>query len=231
MVGRRRTDLVGVPPASGEDTLLREAVEVPAALWVAGQRVAGVDEAGRGSLAGPVVAAAVILPSDAALPGLADSKLLTPAARQRLAECIRTQAVACAVAAAEATEIDASDILQATLSAMRRAVSGLLPQPDVVLVDGNMLPVLVQPARAVVHGDRLIPAISAASILAKVTRDAIMDGWAARFPLYGFSQHKGYGTAEHRACIAQYGPCLIHRRSFAGVREYAGDRSAQGTLW
>jgi len=190
-----------------------------------------VDEAGRGSLAGPVVAAAVILPTDAALPGLTDSKLLTPAARLRLAEQIRAHAVAFAVAAAEATEIDASDILQATLRAMSQAVLGLLPQPDVVLVDGNVLPPLSQPAHAVVRGDRLVPVISAASILAKVTRDGIMDRWAMRFPLYGFSQHKGYGTAAHRACIARYGPCLIHRKSFAGVREHAGRHDAQGKLW
>jgi ribonuclease HII len=162
---------------------------------------------------------------------LADSKLLTPAARMRLAEAIRAQAVAYAVAAAEATEIDACDILQATLRAMSRAVSGLLPQPDLVLVDGNVLPPLSQPAQAVIRGDRLIPVISAASILAKVTRDGIMDGWAAQFPVYGFSQHKGYGTAAHRACIARYGPCAIHRSSFAGVREYTGRPDPQGSLW
>jgi ribonuclease HII len=190
-----------------------------------------VDEAGRGSLAGPVVAAAVILPADTALAGLADSKLLAPATRLRLADAIRTQAVAFAVAAVEATEIDASDILQATLRAMTRAVSDLRPQPDLVLVDGNVLPPLSQPARAVIRGDRLVPVISAASILAKVTRDGIMDGWAARFPLYGFSQHKGYGTVAHRASIAQYGPCPIHRKSFAGVREHAGRANAQGSLW
>jgi len=111
------------------------------------------------------------------------------------------------------------------------AVSGLTPQPDLVLVDGNVLPALAVPARAIVRGDRLVPAISAASILAKVTRDSIMDGWAVRFPAYGFAQHKGYGTAAHRACIAQHGPCAIHRRSFAGVREHVGRPDTQGSLW
>jgi len=197
----------------------------------AGKRAAGVDEAGRGSLAGPVVAAAVILPPDAELPGLTDSKLLRPATRERLAEAIRANAVAYAVAAVEASEIDATDILRATLRAMTIAVSGLTPQPDLVLVDGNVLPALPLPARAIVRGDRLVPAISAASVLAKVTRDSIMDGWAVRFPAYGFAQHKGYGTAAHLARIAAHGPCTIHRRSFAGVREHVGTPDTQGSLW
>ena len=196
-----------------------------------GTRQAGVDEAGRGSLAGPVVAAAVILPPDAELPGLTDSKLLRPATRVRLAEAIRAQAVAYAVAAVEAPEIDATDILRATLRAMTLAVSGLIPQPDLVLVDGNTLPGLSIPAQAIVRGDRLVPAISAASVLAKVTRDSIMNGWAVRFPAYGFAQHKGYGTAVHLAQIAEHGPCAIHRRSFAGVREHVGTSGAQRSLW
>ncbi len=201
------------------------------ATLAAGRRPAGVDEAGRGSLAGPVVAAAVILPADAELPGLTDSKLLRPATRVRLAEAIRAKAVAYAVAAVEASEIDATDILRATLRAMTMAVSGLLPQPDLVLVDGNVLPVLPVPAEAIVRGDRLVPAISAASVLAKVTRDGIMDAWAERFPAYGFAQHKGYGTAVHLAQIAEHGPCAIHRRSFAGVREHVVATDAQGSLW
>lgn len=201
------------------------------ATLTAGSRAAGVDEAGRGSLAGPVVAAAVILPPDVELPGLTDSKLLRPAARARLAEAIRAEAVAYAVAAVEASEIDATDILRATLRAMIVAVSGLAPQPDLVLVDGNVLPALPVPARAIVRGDRLVPAISAASILAKVTRDSIMDGWAVRFPAYGFARHKGYGTAAHLACIARHGPCAIHRTSFAGVREHVGRPDTQGSLW
>jgi len=198
---------------------------------MSGTRPAGVDEAGRGSLAGPVVAAAVILPPDAELPGLTDSKLLKPVTRARLAEAIRAQAVAYAVAAVEAPEIDATDILRATLRAMALAVSGLIPQPDLVLVDGNVLPVLPVPAQAIVRGDRLVPAISAASVLAKVTRDSIMDRWAAQFPAYGFAQHKGYGTAAHLVRIAEHGPCAIHRRSFAGVREHVGTRGAQRSLW
>lgn len=197
----------------------------------AGTRPAGVDEAGRGSLAGPVVAAAVILPPDAELPGLTDSKLLKPATRARLAEAIRASAVAYAVAAVEASEIDATDILRATLRAMVMAVSGLTPQPDLVLVDGNALPALPVPARAVVRGDRSIPVISAASVLAKVTRDTIMDGWAVRFPAYGFAQHKGYGTAAHLARIAEHGPCSIHRRSFAGVREHIHTPHPQRSFW
>jgi ribonuclease HII len=139
--------------------------------------------------------------------------------------------VAYAVAAVEASEIDATDILRATLRAMTVAVSDLAPQPDLVLVDGNTLPVLSIPAQAIVRGDRLVPAISAASILAKVTRDSIMDRWAAQFPAYGFAQHKGYGTAAHLARIAEHGPCAIHRRSFAGVREHVGTAGAQGSLW
>ena len=193
--------------------------------------VAGVDEAGRGSLAGPVVAAAVVLPPGVILPGLADSKLLTPAVRARLADAIRGVATAWAVAAVEASEIDATDILRATLRAMAEAVRQLSPQPRLVLVDGNIAPRLLVPVRAVVHGDRRVPLISAASILAKVTRDRIMVDWAARFPAYGFAQHKGYGTAAHRAAIALHGPLPIHRRTFAGVREYAGEAVRQACLW
>jgi len=190
-----------------------------------------VDEAGRGSLAGPVVAAAVVLPPGVILPGLADSKLLTPAVRARLADAIRGVATAWAVAAVEASEIDATDILRATLRAMAEAVRQLSPQPRLVLVDGSIAPRLLVPVRAVVHGDRRVPLISAASILAKVTRDRIMVDWAARFPAYGFAQHKGYGTAAHRAAIARHGPSPIHRRTFAGVREYAGEAVRQACLW
>jgi ribonuclease HII len=200
-------------------------------VFPSGDRVAGVDEAGRGSLAGPVVAAAVILPVDVVLLGLTDSKLLSPAARTRLAEAIRAVAVAYAVAAVEASEIDATDILRATLRAMASAVRGLSVSPELVLVDGNVLPPLAVPARAVVRGDRLVRAISAASILAKVTRDATMDEWGLRFPVYGFSRHKGYGTAAHLASIVQHGPCPIHRKTFAGVREHLGGPGGQGSLW
>ncbi|MFA5026308.1 MAG: ribonuclease HII [Candidatus Methylomirabilota bacterium] len=200
------------------------------ALGLAAERVAGVDEAGRGSLAGPVVAAAVILPAGADLPGLTDSKLLSPAARRRLAEAIRAVAVSFSVAAVEAAEIDATDILRATLAAMALAVEGLDPPPALVLVDGNVTPPLAVPARAIVRGDRCVAAISAASILAKVTRDRTMEEWGLRFPWYGFAQHKGYGTAEHLAQIARRGPSPIHRRTFGGVREHV-DAPAQERLW
>lgn len=196
-----------------------------------GRDTAGVDEAGRGSLAGPVVAAAVILPPGVDLPGLRDSKLLTPAARDRLAHAIRDVATAWAVAAVEAPEIDATDILRATLQAMAEAVRQLSPQPRLVLVDGGIAPRLPMPARAVVQGDRRVRVISAASILAKVARDRIMEEWASRFPVYGFARHKGYGTAAHRAAIARHGPSPIHRRTFAGVREYAGGVVRQACLW
>ncbi len=196
-----------------------------------GVRVAGVDEAGRGCLAGPVVAAAVILPPGVVIPGLTDSKLVAPVLRFRLADSILTVATAWAVAVVEAAEIDAMDILRATLRAMAEAVRQLSPQPDLALVDGAMSPLLAVPARAVIQGDRRVPAISAASILAKVTRDRIMADWAARFPEYGFAQHKGYGTVAHRAAIARHGPSPIHRRTFAGVREYAGEDVRQARLW
>lgn len=182
-------------------------------------------------MAGPVVAAAVILPPGLLLPDLADSKLLSPAVRSRLAEAIHAAATSWTVAAVEAAEIDATDILRATLRAMAGAVQQLVPQPDLVLVDGNSVPQLPMPARAVIQWDRHVPAISAASILAKVTRDRIMEGWAARFPAYGFAQHKGYGTAAHRAAIARHGPSPIHRRTFAGVREYAEETGLQARLW
>ena len=211
--------------------LLHDPVGGQGEAFPSGDRVAGVDEAGRGSLAGPVVAAAVILPADAVLPGLTDSKLLSPAARTWLAEAIRAVAVAYAVAAVEASEIDATDILRATLRAMASAVRGLSVGPELVLVDGNVLPPLAVPARAVVRGDRLVPAISAASILAKVTRDATMIEWGLRFPVYGFSRHKGYGTAAHLTSIASHGPCPIHRKTFAGVREHLGGPGGQGSLW
>jgi ribonuclease HII len=186
-----------------------------------------VDEAGRGSLAGPVVAAAVILPSRAVLPGLADSKLLTPAARSRLADAIQAIAITWGVAVVEAAEIDSTNILRATLRAMIEAVGRLSPLPRLVLVDGSSAPRLPMPVRAVVRGDRRVPVISAASILAKVTRDRIMEEWAVRFPGYGFGQHKGYGTAAHRAAIERYGPSPLHRRTFAGVREHVGEAEPQ----
>jgi len=222
-------------PAHGSPRRTLDAEKHEGDLWdfepITGWLIAGVDEAGRGSLAGPVVAAAVILAPGAVLPGLADSKLLRPAARFRLAERIHAFATSWAVAAVEAQEIDATDILRASLRAMGEAVRQLLPQPDLVLVDGNAAPRLPMPIRAVVRGDQRVPAISAASILAKVTRDRIMEVWAARFPGYGFAQHKGYGTVSHRAAIARLGPSPIHRRTFAGVREHAEELALQARLW
>ncbi|HSB81725.1 MAG TPA: ribonuclease HII [Candidatus Methylomirabilis sp.] len=213
-------------PLAGRHVLTGEGFDFPS-----GSRVAGVDEAGRGSLAGPVVAAAVVLPADAILPGLADSKQVRPAARTRLAELIQAVAIAWAVAAVEAPEIDATDILRATLRAMAEAVRQLSPPPELVLVDGNITPSLPMAARPVVRGDQLVPAISAASILAKVSRDRIMEAWAVRLPGYGFAQHKGYGTDAHRAAIARIGPSGIHRRTFAGVREHADATVRQDELW
>ncbi len=181
--------------------------------------VAGVDEAGRGPLAGPVVAAAVILRPGVTIEGLKDSKQLTPARRETLALEIRERAVAFALGSAEVAEIDALNILRASLLAMSRAVAALATAPSEVLVDGNHLPELRCQARAVIGGDRRIPAVSAASILAKVARDAIMADLDRRYPQYGFARHKGYATAVHRQALKTHGPCAVHRLSFAPVRE------------
>jgi ribonuclease HII len=148
-----------------------------------------------------------------------------------MAEAIQAVAMSWAVAAVEAAEIDATNILRATLRAMAEAVGKLSPLPRLVLVDGAVTPRLPMPARAVVKGDRHVPVISAASILAKVARDRIMEDWAIRFPVYGFAQHKGYGTDAHRAAIALHGPSPLHRRTFAGVREHAGEVLSQPRLW
>lgn len=185
---------------------------------IANGRLAGIDEAGRGPLAGPVVAAAVILDPVRRINGLADSKLLSPARREQLALRIRERAVAWAVAEASVDEIDALNILQATLLAMRRAVDQLQVAAEYALVDGNQWPRLTIPGRTIVDGDQLQPAISAASILAKTARDAMMRELAARHPGYGFDHHMGYSTPEHLYCLQQLGPCQLHRRSFAPVR-------------
>ena len=180
--------------------------------------IAGVDEAGRGPLAGPVVAAAVILHPDRPIAGLADSKQLSPRRREELAAEIQAHALAWAVARAEAAEIDALNILRATLLAMQRAVRELAPAPGQVLVDGNRCPELACPARAVIGGDATEPAISAASILAKVVRDREMLGLHARYPQYGFDRHKGYPTPAHLQALRAFGASPEHRRSFAPVR-------------
>jgi len=181
--------------------------------------VAGVDEAGRGPLVGPVVAAAVILDPRHPIAGLADSKTLSPAKRERLFHEIRAKALCCSVAQASAQEIDALNILQATLLAMQRAVAGLRLPPKLGLVDGNRLPVLPMRADAIVKGDSKVAAISAASIVAKVHRDQLCVALDALYPVYGFSKHKGYGTAEHLAALALHGPCPEHRISFRPVAQ------------
>jgi ribonuclease HII len=180
----------------------------------------GVDEAGRGPLAGAVFAAAVVLdPRRTRINNLHDSKLLDAQTREKLAGRIRGRALAWSVAFASVEEIDAINILRASLLAMKRAVEGLGMQPDQVCVDGNMLPPIVSlPCRAIVGGDRLVAAISAASILAKVARDAEMLRLDAEYPGYGFASHKGYSTPEHLAALRERGPCAIHRRSFEPVQ-------------
>lgn len=185
--------------------------------WDVPGLVAGVDEAGRGPLAGPVVAAAVILDDSRPIRGLADSKKLTALRRERLYDEIRDKALCCSVAEASVEEIDTLNILQATLLAMRRAVDGLRLKPAKVLVDGNRLPSLDVLAEAIVKGDALVKAISAASILAKVHRDRLCERLHLEFPHYGFAQHKGYGTAEHLAALQAHGASPHHRRSFAPV--------------
>jgi ribonuclease HII len=180
--------------------------------------ICGVDEAGRGPLAGPVYAAAVILDPAVIIAGLADSKVLKPETRERLAAEIRTHATAWAVGSASVDEIDRINILQASLLAMRRAVEALHVLPDEVLVDGDKVPKLTIAARAIVRGDATVAEISAASILAKTARDAEMVALHQRYPQYRFDQHKGYSTPAHLAALQRHGACPVHRRSFAPVR-------------
>jgi len=181
--------------------------------------ICGVDEAGRGPLCGSVVAAAVILDPARPIAGLADSKKLSERQRERLAALIRSQALAWSVAEACVEEIDRLNILHATMLAMKRAVEGLAITPLEALVDGNRCPALSIPARAIVKGDALEPAISAASILAKTTRDEQMRSLDLHYPQYGFAAHKGYPTAAHLAALKRFGPLPVHRRSFAPVRD------------
>ena len=176
--------------------------------------VAGVDEVGRGCLAGPVVAAAVVLHPDRHIPGLCDSKLVPAAERERLYERIVSEAVAWGVAAADPVEIDRINIHQASLRAMQRAVLSLAPLPDIVLVDAFRVPDLPMAQRGVVHGDRRCAAIAAASIVAKVTRDRQMQELHSRDPRYGFDRHKGYATADHLEAVARFGYSEMHWRSF-----------------
>lgn len=197
-------------------------------MWDAPGLLAGVDEAGRGPLAGPVVAAAVILDDTRPIRGLADSKALTPLQRERLHDQILAKALCCSIAQASVEEIDTHNILQATMLAMRRAVEGLRLKPAKVLVDGNRLPTLDVLAEAIVKGDALVKAISAASILAKVHRDRLCEQLHVEFPNYGFAGHKGYGTPEHLEALQRHGACVHHRRSFSPVAA-ALARTAAGT--
>jgi ribonuclease HII len=189
-------------------------------LWPLGSvgLLAGVDEAGRGPLAGPVVAAAVILDDLQPIAGLADSKKLTARARERLFDEIRAKALCCCIAEASVEEIDEINILHATMLAMKRAVEGLRLKPAMVQVDGNRVPMLNVPAQAIVQGDAKVQAISAASILAKVHRDRLCVQLHEAYPQYGFDVHKGYATADHMAALQAHGATPVHRRSFAPVK-------------
>ena len=182
--------------------------------------IAGIDEAGRGPLAGPVVSAAVILPPDAVLPGIDDSKKLTPARRSRLYACLYDTAQAIGIGIIDAAEIDRVNILQASLRSMAMAVANLAPRPDYLLIDGIFTIAADLPQEAIKKGDARSISIAAASIVAKVTRDRIMGQVDALFPEFGFARHKGYPTQPHRAAIVRHGCCPVHRRTFKGVREH-----------
>ena len=184
--------------------------------YAAYANICGIDEAGRGPLAGPVAAGAVILPADCDILYLNDSKKLTPKRRDALYDEIRERAVAYAVALAEPERIDEINILQATYEAMRRAAAELSVKPDLLLVDAVTIPEIGIRQVPIIHGDARSLSIAAASVMAKVTRDRIMEEYDRIYPVYGFAKHKGYGTAEHIAALKKYGPCPIHRRSFIG---------------
>jgi ribonuclease HII len=215
--------------------LWRHERELAAQGWT---RIAGVDEAGRGPLAGPVVAAVVVLPANCRLPGLADSKALTPAARERLSATIQRRALCFAVASVGAATIDRINILQATYQAMKAAIAKLDPGPDFLLVDGWELPAAPARQRALVQGDSTCASIAAASILAKTARDRMMLALDSLYPGYGFAQHKGYATEQHLAQLARLGPCPEHRRSFAPIQNLfqqrlplEGDANTAGGEW
>ncbi len=186
--------------------------------------MAGVDEAGRGPLAGAVYAAAVILDPARPIEGLADSKVLKPARREALALEIQAHSLAWCIASASVEEIDSLNILRATLLAMQRAVQGLAISPELAMVDGNQAPALSCTVQTVIKGDSLVPAISAASILAKTARDADLLRLHAQYPQYAFDQHKGYGTALHMRLLKEHGPCAEHRRSFAPIKAFGQSR-------
>jgi ribonuclease HII len=192
------------------------------------RQIAGLDEAGRGPLAGPVVAAAVILPVRCRLPGVDDSKQLSEAKRDLCYSIILEKALAVGIGSADAGEIDRLNILEATRLAMRRAVAQLTRPPDYLLTDAMTLPGVGVPVRAIIKGDALSLSIAAASIVAKVTRDRLMAAYHETFPQYNFQRHKGYGTEEHLQQLVQYGPCAIHRLTFAPVREVLSSAQSAG---
>ena len=183
-------------------------------------RIAGIDEAGRGPLAGPVVSAAVIIPISLQIPGISDSKKLTPKKRNYLYEKIYDLAVSVGIGIVDPLEIDRINILQAALLSMAMAVENLAPQPDCLLIDGIFLISSALPQEAIPKGDALSVSIAAASIVAKVTRDRLMERYHQDYPQFGFSKHKGYPTKAHKEAIRKFGYCLIHRKSFRGVKEY-----------
>ncbi len=220
-----RRDGSQVPDSAAEE---RRNPELPCVPGRIEGMIAGVDEVGRGPLAGAVVAAAVILPAGREIPGVGDSKALTSGQRTRVAEMVRRHALAWALGRAEVEEIDTVNILQASLLAMRRAVLALDPAPEYVLVDGRDCPAVPCAVRNVVKGDALVPTIGAASILAKVARDEEMVELDAQYPGWGFASHKGYPTPAHLRVLRERGPTPLHRRSFGPVREAL--RRMQGHL-
>ncbi len=217
-------DLLDKSPSADSAKMLEEAqLTHEIALWKCGfKQIAGVDEVGRGPLAGPVVACACILPKGVVFHGIKDSKVLSCKERKRLAEYLTTRPdVKWAIGIASAQKIDEVNILRATLLAMKEAVEALSLQPDFVLVDGRDTPPITHSKRAVIKGDTVSQSIGAASIIAKVYRDDLMDQYHAQYPEYGFEKHKGYGTAYHRSAIQKYGLTPIHRRTFGIVKEQA----------
>lgn len=197
-----------------------ESIRYEGELWTQGlRRVAGVDEVGVGPLAGPVIAAAVILPVRCVIEGVRDSKKLTARRRELLAREIRRHAVGVGIGAADIAEINRLNIYHAALLAMRRAIEALAEPPDYVLCDARTIPGIGCPQKAIIRGDCLSHSIAAASIIAKVHRDALMMAYDPVYPDYGFARHKGYPTAEHRQALARCGPCPLHRADFAGVKE------------
>ncbi|HET9551553.1 MAG TPA: ribonuclease HII, partial [Anaeromyxobacteraceae bacterium] len=215
-----------------EGQRLRRLLEYESALWAAGvERIAGVDEAGMGTLAGPVVAAAVILPRELRPRGLDDSKQLDEPARDRLAAEVKAGAVAWAVGEASAAEVDELNVYRAGLLAMRRAVEALAVAPEQLLVDARRIPELRLPQQGIVKGDAKSLSIAAASVIAKTTRDAMMVEADARFPGYGFARHKGYGAPVHLEALRRLGACPLHRRTYGPVREVLGLGPAQRDLF